>query len=75
MLIIALLFLAGCSTTSTVYLPSGEKYIVRCGRDALVEYQDEKIKLKVDNRGNPGFIDKVITTMMLSSPKIEVGDD
>jgi len=72
---VLLIFLTGCSTTSTVLLPSGEKYVVKCGRDTLLEYQDERVKLKVDNRGNPGLVDKALTTMMMSMPKVEIGDD
>lgn len=61
--------ISGCTTMgareSKVTGPDGKVYSVMCQSDGLMEYKDEKVQIKVDNRGRPGFLEQVFGTIVL----------
>jgi hypothetical protein len=59
------LSLTGCAATSTVTLPNGATYSVRCQRDAAVEFAQGDLRLRVDNRGKPGVLEQLLGTLAL----------
>jgi len=58
--VLALLFLTGCiglgTRESSVLLPDGKIYKVRCQSDGKVDYDDGAVKITVDNRGPAGQV-------------------
>jgi len=76
LLIVVGLLLSACLTTSTVTLPSGEVYTVKCKSDAMVQYEETDgkmgIKIIVDNRGRPGMIEQALGIMFMSLPDVEI---
>lgn len=68
-LLLLFALIAGCATwnqrESTVTLPTGEVYSVRCQPDAQVHYKDGKVDLTVNNQGRPGYLDQVLGATML----------
>lgn len=64
-----LLLLSGCAglgqRESFVVLPSGQKYLVGCQSDGMVDYAQGDVKLKVDNRGRPGVFEQLLGTVTL----------
>jgi len=59
-LILLAIFLPGCvglgSRESSVTLPDGKLYRVRCQSDGKVDYSDGVVKIAVDNRGPTGQV-------------------
>ena len=62
-ILIICLTLTGCSTLgsrqSNITLPSGETYVINSQHDAKFEFQDYKVKISVDNRGNRSLFDNL----------------
>ena len=59
-LILLAILLPGCvglgSRESSVTLPDGKLYKVRCQSDGKVDYSDGAVKIAVDNRGPTGQV-------------------
>ena len=81
MFIAFLLFYSGCATGSskaTVILPMDDsrEYVILSKSDALVEFEkNEKgeIKMKVDNRGRPSLLEKLMGWMFIGMPNLNIG--
>lgn len=72
-----LIALNGCAgfgqVTSTITLTDGKTYTVVSKSDALVEFEQDGKKLKVDNRGRPSLIEKIISLLFLTLPDVVIG--
>ena len=59
-LVMTMLMLPGCiglgARESSVKLPDGREYKVRCQSDGKVDYSDGTVKIAVDNRGPTGQV-------------------
>ena len=68
-LVLLALILPGCATLgqreSSVTLPSGEVYMVRCQHDATLEFKQGETAIKVNNQGKSGPIDSLISLLTL----------
>ena len=71
--LIVLLALAGCSVHTKVIMPDKTVYEVVSKKDALVEFQQGEISVKVDNRGRPGMIEQALGIMFMNLPSVEIG--
>ena len=56
-----ILLCAGCSVTTEVRSPDGNVYQVRSQSDAIVSYEDETVKIHVDNRGRTPIAETILT--------------
>lgn len=65
-MVIALL-LSGCSIKTTITDPDGRIYIVKSRKNALIEYKEKDVEIKIDNRGNRGFIEQVFGALLIDS--------
>lgn len=73
-LIIAIL-LAGCGFTTTIKDPDGRQYEITSRSDAMVHAKFVNgVDLTVDNRGNPGFVEKIMQFWMLRWLDTDEGD-
>jgi len=66
------LTLAGCSVHTKVIMPDESVYEVVSKRDALVEFQQGDIVVKVDNRGRPGMIEQALGVMFMNLPDVTI---
>jgi len=68
-LLLLIPLISGCVTLgareSKVIGPDGKTYSVMCQSDGLMEYKDEAVQIKVDNRGRPGFLEQVFGTIVV----------
>lgn len=67
----------GCSmlrVTTTIKTPGGQMYVVKSKSDALVELSKDGVKVIVDNRGRPSFLETFFSTLIMRSPQVHVGD-
>jgi len=64
-----LLALTGCASLgqreSSVTLPAGDVYKVRCQSDGALKYRNGEVSIEVDNRGRQGLFESVFGTMAL----------
>ena len=64
-LLILFLLLPACSTVQTTVTPNSDGSItVDSQRDAVVEFDNGKTKIKVDNRGNKSTLDSAVEYMI-----------
>lgn len=69
---LVLLLLTGCSMIAqetSVTLPGGEVYRVRCQHDARVEFQQGDTRVMVDNRGQPSVMRDLLNVVTLGLVK------
>ena len=66
--------LSGCATTTTITTPD-QQYVVECRDDALVTYEDGDLKVQVDNRGRPSFLETFFSTLIMKTPDVTVNSD
>lgn len=54
------LLITGCvglgARQSSVTLPSGQRYLIHCQSDGVVDFTQGDVKIKVDNRGPTGQV-------------------
>lgn len=67
---VLLLLLPACATKIT--MPSGEEYKIMSKHNSLVVFEQEGIKITVDNRGRAGLIEQVFTGLLINTE--EMGD-
>ena len=73
-IIILILFLTGCATTTKIWLDDVEIAKIKSKSDAIVEVERDGTKIIVDNRGRPSLIEQIITMPLLVKP-VEIKGD
>lgn len=66
LLLILSLGLSACSTVTTEIIPGdGPTIMIKSKPDALVQLKEKGRTITVDNRGRPGFIEQIISAIIL----------
>lgn len=69
-ILIVIILLSGCAVTTTVTTPDGRVYTVVSQRDALVDWQDNRNRLVVDNRGRESRFEQTLNALMSGGPDL-----
>ena len=69
-ILIILLFLSGCQTTTEFIEPDGSVFTVKSGSDSLVTMKDKGRDVTVDNRGKPNIFESLLGWMLLKTPDV-----
>ena len=69
-ILIVILFISGCSTTTQFIEPDGSTFTIKSGSDSLVTMKDKDQEFTVDNRGKPNIFESLLGWMLLKTPEI-----
>ena len=69
-ILIVILFISGCSTTTQFIEPDGSIFTIKSGTDSLVVMKDKDREITVDNRGKPNIFESLLGWMLLKTPEI-----
>ena len=69
-LIIALVFICGCTVKTQIIEPDGSVYIVESKADALVSMKKDGTVITVDNRGKPNIFESLLGWLLLNTPDV-----
>lgn len=68
--LIVILFISGCSTTTQFIESDGSTFTIKSGTDSLVVMKDKNREITVDNRGKPNIFESLLGWMLLKTPEI-----
>lgn len=73
-ILMALVFLSGCTIERTITLPDESVYIVDSLKEDIVTFEKGKdgIKIIVDGKPAPSLFEKVMMMLFYSMPDVEV---
>ena len=69
-ILIIVLFISGCQTTTEFIEPDGSTFTIKSGSDSLVTMKDKARDFKVDNRGKPNIFESLLGWMLLKTPDV-----
>ena len=66
-IVLIVVLLVGCSTTTTIKLPEGDTVEVKSRNGSLVRVKRNNVQVEVDKRGRASFIEQLISMMFIKS--------
>ncbi len=73
-ILIALIFLSGCTIKRTITLPDKSVYVVDSLKEDVVTFEKNKdgVKIIVDGKPAPSLFEKVMMMLFYSMPDVEI---